>query len=132
MDNQDLNIGSILSAIKDETVPFGFERKVFEKIQKEAAARESRRETLRNYIILIIFTVIFSGALLIINHYYLKIDFTFKPDFSFFAEKFRSLSGLFTSSESLLWIGIGTNIALLLLCERIISDRLSKRDTQKS
>lgn len=132
MDNQDLNIKSVLSSICDYTVPFGFDKKVFDKIQKEAAARESRRETLRNYITLIIIALIFSGALLLINFYYFNIDLTFKADFSIFAEKIRSTSEIFTSSDSLLWIGIGTNIALLLLCERIVSDRLNKRHTEKS
>lgn len=134
MDNQDKIIKNILSAFDDESVPLGFDSKIFDKIKYESSIRESRRETLHNYIMLIIIATVFTGALLILNHYFFRINLNFNLniDISAFSRWIQDASALLVSGESLIWVGIGTNIALLLLCERIISEKIRKKEAEKS
>ncbi|MDD2491078.1 MAG: hypothetical protein PHV12_02660 [Bacteroidales bacterium] len=131
MDEQDINIKSLLSSINEEAVPFGFENKVLEKINREVASRESRKETLQNLIIAVLAAALFSGALLLINYYYFNIDISFNFNVSGIADSVKDVTELFKLKESLLWIGIGANIAILLLCERIISEWLNKRERDR-
>ncbi|MDD3273805.1 MAG: hypothetical protein PHV46_07140 [Bacteroidales bacterium] len=129
MDEQDINIKSLISPINDETVPFGFENKVLEKIKREVALRESRKETIQNLLIVVLAAALFSGALLLINYYYFNISISFSFNVLDITESIKGVTELFKSKESLIWIGIGANIAILLLCERIISERLNKKVT---
>jgi hypothetical protein len=130
MDEQDINIREILSQRYDESVPFGFDEKIMRKIEKKRTIIESRHETFRNIFITLLLALLFSAALLIINHFYFRINLALDINISFsrMAETFEKLSGILKSEVSFTWIIIGVNIAILLGVERILSNRLKWRE----
>ena len=127
MDEQDINIKNLLSRIDDQSVPFGFDTKVFDKIEERTIQLESRRETIKNIGITMIAAAALFAALFCVNHYFFKIDFSSGIYFSFFSKIFNSISSVFKTEGSFTWMIIGTNIAILLICERVISEKISRK-----
>lgn len=132
MDEQDINIKNLLSQIDDESVPFGFETKVFDKIEKRAIQIESRRETIKNIVIAMVTAAALFASLFCINQYFFKIDFSSNINFSFFTKALNSISSVFKTEGSFTWIILGANIAILLICERVISEKISKKRSDKN
>ena len=132
MDEQDINIKNLLSQIDDQSVPFGFETKVFDKIEKRSIQLESTRETIKNIVITLFTAAALIASLFCINHYFFKIDISSVFNLSIFSNTYNSISSVLKTDGSFTWIILGSNIAILLICERVISEKLSKRKSDKN
>lgn len=133
MDEMDKMLKDAFSGMDNGSVPFGFSDKIGKKIAAEAVKRADREELVKNILLAVLFAVLFLTALLLLNKYYFGIDsvrisgiISEMPDFG---SKMRNLFG---SGESILWMVIGMNVALLLLAERIMSHRISSKDKKNT
>lgn len=129
MDEMDKLLKDAFSGMDDSSVPFGFAEKIGKKIDAAAVKKADREELVRNILLAVLFAVLFMTALFFLNKYFFGIDsvrisgiISEMPDFS------GKMKNLFGSGESVLWMVIGMNVALLLLAERILARKLSSRD----
>ena len=130
MDACDIKIKSILDRINNDSVPYGFEEKVMRKIAMEAVRRGERRENIGQILIASVLVLLFIAIMIYLNINYFKLDFSnYRIDVPQIDFKMRDISlTYFLNNDSVKWILIGINIALLLIIERVVSWKLDKRN----
>lgn len=126
MDEQDKIFKTLLSDFIDESVPYGFENKVEMMIEQRKKVRESRRENLLNVVLVTAITALFAIVLYLIGKYY------FQADIQLLVDSLIKMGNTLKSNDSLLWILLGVNTALLLIIERVVSLKIEKRNEEKS
>jgi len=133
MDEMDKLLKDAFSGMNDSSVPFGFADKIGKKIDAAAVKKADREELAKNIMLAVLFALLFMAALFFLNKYFFRIDsvrlsgiISEMPDFG------SKMKSLFGSGESVLWMVIGMNVALLLLAERILARKLSSRDKSGS
>lgn len=133
MDEMDKLLKDAFSGMDDSSVPFGFAEKIGKKIDAAAVKKADREELARNIMLAILFALLFMTALFFLNKYFFGIDSVkisgIIPEMPDFGGKMKTLFG---SGDSVLWIVIGMNVALLLLAERILARKLSAREKERS
>jgi RNA polymerase sigma-70 factor (ECF subfamily) len=125
-DEQDKIFKTLLSDFIDESVPYGFENKVEMMIEQRKKVRESRRENLLNVALVTAITALFAIVLYLIGKYY------FQTDIQLLVDSLIKMGNTLKSNDSLLWILLGVNTALLLIIERVVSLKIEKRNEEKS
>lgn len=132
MDENDKNIRDLFAGLSDESVPFNFEEKIQRKIKNKLARRNELRELWFQISIAAVAALVISAVFYYLNIKYFKIDI---ESIKYLTAGSVSLSGkvksMFSGNESLLWIIIGLNVVLLIFAERIISEKLSKKEKGK-
>jgi len=130
MDECDIKIKSILERINNESVPYGFEEKVMRKIALEAVRRRERRENAIQILIALFLVLLFFAIMIYLNLNFFKLDLSdYRVDIPQFEFKMRGISlTSFLNNDSVKWILIGINIALLLIIERVVSWKLDKKN----
>lgn len=132
MDENDKNIRDFFAGLSDESVPFNFEEKIQRKIKNKLARRNELRELWFQISIAAVAALVISAVFYYLNIKYFKIDI---ESIKYLTAGSVSLSGkvksMFSGNESLLWIIIGLNVVLLIFAERIISEKLSKKEKGK-
>jgi membrane-associated PAP2 superfamily phosphatase len=130
MDESDIKIKSILDRINNESVPYGFEEKVMRKIALEVVRRRERRENAIQILIAIFLVLLFFAIMIYLNMNFFKLDLSdYRVDIPQFDFKMRGISlTSFLNNDSVKWILIGINIALLLIIERVVSWKLDKKN----
>jgi len=130
MDECDMKIKSILERIDNESVPYGFEEKVMRKIALEAVRRRERRENAIQILIALFLVLLFFAIMIYLNLNFFKLDLSdYRVDIPQFDFKMRGISlTSFLNNDSVKWILIGINIALLLIVERVVSWKLDKKN----
>lgn len=126
MDEQDKIFKTLLSDFIDESVPYGFENKVEMMIEQRKKVRESRRENFLNIALVTAITALFSIVLYLIGKYY------FQTDIQLLVDSLMRMGNTLKSNDSLLWVFLGINTALLLIIERVVSFKIEKRNEEKS
>ncbi len=119
MDEKDMIIKELLTSFEESKVPFGFENRVMDKIRKEAIERESRRETIRNIAIALLVGIMFLAALFVMNTLFFQ-----SSQIVNFMYSLGNLLEILKSGEALIWILVGTNLTILVICERLISKKM--------
>ncbi|MDD3033758.1 MAG: hypothetical protein PHT25_04095 [Bacteroidales bacterium] len=129
MDESDIKIKSILDKINNESVPYGFEDKVMRKIALEGVRRRERRENVGQILIALFFILLFIAIMIYLNLKFFKMDLSdYRIEIPKFDFKMRDISlTSFLNNDSVKWILIGINIALLLIIERVVSWKLDKK-----
>ncbi len=130
MDECDIKIKSFLDRINNESVPYGFEEKVMRKIALEAVRRRERRENAIQILIALFLVLLFFAIMIYLNLNFFKLDLSdYRVDIPQFEFKMRGISlTSFLNNDSVKWILIGINIALLLIIERVVSWKLDKKN----
>ncbi|MGE0092891.1 MAG: hypothetical protein AB7S40_10140 [Bacteroidales bacterium] len=119
MDEKDMIIKELLTSFEESKVPFGFENRVMDKIRKEALERESRRETIRNIAIALLVGIMFLAALFVMNTLFFQ-----SSQIVNFMYSLGNLLEILKSGEALIWILVGANLTILVICERLISKKM--------
>ena len=120
MDEKDMIIKELLTSMEESKVPFGFESRVMDKIRIEALERESRRENIRNIAIAFLVGILFLAALFVMNTIFFQ-----SSQIGNYLDSVANLVSLLKSGEALIWVLVGINLAILVICERFFSRLLN-------
>lgn len=120
MDEKDVIIKELLTSIEESEIPFGFESRVMDKIRREALERESRRETIRNIAIALFVGILFLAALFVMNTIFFQ-----SSQIGNYLDSVDNLISILKSGEALIWVLVGINLAILVICERFFSRLLN-------
>jgi hypothetical protein len=131
MDENDKNLKELFAGLSDDSVPFNFESKIQRKIEAKRLKRSEAKEFGLQISLAMFGAIILSAAFYFLNVYYFKIEL---ENFRYLLTSGISFSGkvksMFSGNDSLLWIVIGLNVVLLIFAERLISEKLSRKEKE--
>jgi hypothetical protein len=131
MDENDKNLKELFAGLADESVPFNFENKIQRKIEAKTIKKNEAKELGLQISLAIFGALILFAALYYLNVYYFKIEL---ENFKYLLTSGISFSGkvksMFSGNDSVLWIVIGLNVVLLIFAERLISEKLSRKEKE--
>lgn len=131
MDENDKNLKELFAGLADESVPFNFESKIQRKIEAKIIKNNEAKELGLQVSLAIFGALMLSAALYFLNVYYFKIEL---ENFKYLLTSGINFSGkvksMFSGNDSLLWIVIGLNVVLLIFAERLISEKLSRKEKE--
>jgi hypothetical protein len=120
MDEKDLIIKELLTSMEESKVPFGFESRVMDKIRIEALERESKRETILNIAIAFLVGLFFIVIMLLLNKLFFE-----SSHLSNYMDSMGKMISVFKSGDSLIWVLVGINLSILVICERLLSKKMN-------
>ncbi|MHC1691177.1 MAG: hypothetical protein AB9833_10145 [Bacteroidales bacterium] len=131
MDENDKTLKELFAGLADESVPFNFESKIQRKIEAKIIKNNEAKELGLQVSLAIFGALMLSAALYFLNVYYFKIEL---ENFKYLLTSGINFSGkvksMFSGNDSLLWIVIGLNVVLLIFAERLISEKLSRKEKE--
>ncbi|MBP1671339.1 MAG: hypothetical protein H6Q22_911 [Bacteroidetes bacterium] len=131
MDENDKNLKELFAGFSDESVPFNFEVKIQNKIEARLIKKKENNELFLQISFAVIIAAIMSAVLYFLNFKYFglqisSLKFLFADSINFTGK----IKSMFSDSLSLTWLIIGLNVVLLIFAERLISEKLSRKEKE--